>query len=544
MSVSAIVANLLKKRGISDTEAFLNPRYDDIADPFTMHDMDRAVQRIISALNTGERIVIYSDYDADGIPGAVVLSDFLRLVQHTNYEVYIPHRHSEGYGLHTSALDTLLVTGPALIITCDLGITAPAEVAHALSIGHDIIVTDHHEPHGLDIPECIVVHPKLGSYADPMLCGCAVAFQLVRALILHLHTTQDSRASRIPAGYEKWMLDLVGLSTLADMVPLQNENRIFAHYGLRVLRQARRTGLRALAQVSRIDLAECDETMIGFRIVPYINAASRMGHPLQAYQMMSETDPLRALARAQELHILNNQRKTVVDAIMKNAHIIAQAQTDKPILWVGQSDWHVGVLSIIAGRIAEEYQKPVFVWTGYGDSAIKGSARGINGFNILEVMMGASDDYFIRRGGHAAAGGFTMRSEHADDFVGYLNTLPVPEADAAIDGKDNHDAVLQVSDITLSLVDELATMGPFGVGNTRPVFLVVGRLVERKKFGKTSKHEKLLVAGDNASMVWLLLFSWDTAQYSDWNIGEVRTLCVTVERSGTGRYLEVVMRPA
>ena len=366
-------------------DRFLNPQYTDLSDPFTMNDMPQAVEQIITAIKNNTMVAIYADYDADGIPGSVVLADFFRLISFTNYVVYIPHRHKEGYGLHISAIDKLAEQGVGLFITIDLGITAVREIAYAQSLGLKIIVTDHHEPDSV-LPDSLLVHPKLGNYADPMLCGCAVVFQLVRAIAVRLRETDPIYVIALPIGFEKWLLDMVGLSTLADMVPLQNENCILSYYGMKVLRKSRRIGLQALANVSRISLSTIDETGIGFRIVPYINAASRMAHPELAYQLLSATDLSTAAQLASVLSGHNTARKSAVDKIMKTAVQIAIAQNESPILWVGDPDWNVGVLSIIAGRLCEQFNKPVFVWTHHENEYIKGSARCGQGFSVTDFF--------------------------------------------------------------------------------------------------------------------------------------------------------------
>jgi single-stranded-DNA-specific exonuclease len=544
MLISPILTEILTNRGIHNIDEYLQPKYESLSDPFLMHDMMSAVQQIAQAIESNTRIAIYSDYDADGIPGATVLTDFFRLIKHDNYCVYIPHRHNEGYGLHAAALDMLKSDAVELVVTCDLGITAAREVAYAQSIGLKVIVTDHHESDGGELPNCLLVHPKLGSYPDPMICGCAVAFQLVRAMIMHMRDNTPDRVAHVPDGYEKWMLDLVGMSTIADMVPLVGENRLLAQYGLRVMRQTRRAGLRALALVSRADLLTCDETTIGFRIVPYINAASRMENPMLAYDLISETEQGVAFERAKYLNSLNTLRQSVVKEIMITADQIAQTQSMNSILWVGSDNWHVGVLSIIAGRVSEGYKKPAFIWTGYGDDLMKGSVRGVDGINVLDIMLRAPDHIFKKRGGHASAGGFTLYREHLVEFIEYLSSIEIDSDPALERASSRADMTLGLSQITQQLVRDLDRMRPFGMGNPRPVFAVTARLVERKVFGKTASHEKLLFADELGNMVWLLLFSGERDAYTHLKIGDIASLRVQIEESGTGRYQEVVMRPA
>ena len=283
-----------------------------------LHDMERAVVRILRAVSEGERVVIYSDYDCDGIPGAVVLHDFFAAIGFSNFINYIPHRHYEGFGLSVEAIEKLHQDNATLIITIDCG-TSDTEAIHvAKRLGVDVIVTDHHEPPE-ELPEAIaIVNPKVGdSYPFDGLCGAAVVFKLVQAC---LERGQEQGLFTLKPGWEKWWLDMVGIATIADMVPLTDENRVLAHYGLSVLRKSRRPGLQQLLRKQRASQRNLTEDDIGFTIGPRINAASRMDTPEDAFKLLATKDEREAGAFVDHLEKLNNERKGLVAAMTKDIH--------------------------------------------------------------------------------------------------------------------------------------------------------------------------------------------------------------------------------
>src|SRR3989338_9067341 len=294
MEVSELVRSLLAKRGVEsadDIAAFLNPDYElHTHDPFLLQGMDVAVGRVLSAMEQNERIAVYADFDCDGIPGAAVLSDFFRKIGYENFEVYLPHRDREGYGFHLDAISALAGREVKLIITVDVGITAAHAVAFAKGIGVDVIVTDHHEVTG-PLPDAIaVLNPKLNGYPFPHLCGAAVAFKFVQATLAEGRKRGIPSFVGLPLGWEKWLLDLVAIATVADMVPLVGENRVLTHWGLQVLRKSPRAGISALCNAVRIRKSEITEDDIGFSIAPRVNAASRMGEPQLALRLLTTQD--------------------------------------------------------------------------------------------------------------------------------------------------------------------------------------------------------------------------------------------------------------
>jgi single-stranded-DNA-specific exonuclease len=411
MTPADLLEQLLIIRGYSDKdlrENFLHPKYQDLFDPYLMHDMEKAVSRLFLAFERKEKICIYSDYDADGIPGAVILHDLFKKIGYSNFCNYIPHRHDEGYGVHKASLEQLAGEGVTV------GITAVDEIAFGNSLGLEIIITDHHEPLEILPDAYAIVNPKLGTYPDRMLCGSGVAFKLVQAMLHPRPTaTPSERGGTIPVGWEKWLLDMAGLATLSDMVPLVNENRIIAYYGMKVLQKTPRPGLVALFQKSGINLNYLVEDDVVFSITPRLNAASRMAHPIDAFNTLAATDNRTAILAAEHLSKLNDERKKVVARIMKDVHKKVGARSTggelKNILVIGDPAWPAGILGLIAGKVVEEYQITTFVWGSEGE-VIKGSARGLGDISVVVLMQSAAD-LLVQFGGHEEAGGFTATRE-------------------------------------------------------------------------------------------------------------------------------------
>ncbi|MEL6803831.1 MAG: DHH family phosphoesterase, partial [Bacteroidota bacterium] len=323
-------------------EEFLFPDYDKHRhDPFLLPGIDAAVARILSAISNNERIAIYADYDCDGIPGAVVLSDFFAAIEYSNVRTYIPHRHFEGFGLHAEAVEKLKADAVDLIITIDCGTASVAAVARAAELGVDVVITDHHEP-GETIPAAVaIVNPKVApSYPFTELCGAGVIFKVVEALLQKGDFT-------LTAGREKWWLDMVGVATINDMVPLQGENRVLAHFGLRVLRQSRRPGLQQLLRKARASQSHLTEDDVGFTIGPRINAASRMDTPEDAFALLTATDTSSAGAHVEHLEKLNNERKGLVASMSKELKKrVAQLETIPPVIVLGNPEWRPALVGL------------------------------------------------------------------------------------------------------------------------------------------------------------------------------------------------------
>ena len=530
-----LTKTLLEQRGITglvEQERFLYPDYErDTHDPFLILNMERAVERILSAMADGERIVIYGDYDCDGIPGSVILHDLFRKIGYRNFLNYIPHRHTEGYGLNSTAIEQFAADGTALIITVDCGITDVEEVTLAQELGIDVIVTDHHLPQAVLPPAYAVINSKQegDSYPDPMLCGAGVAFKLAQALLLR------GNFPDVGEGWEKWLLDMAGLSTIADMVPLQNENRVFAYYGLKVLRRSPRPGLQALLRDAGVDQRYLTEEDIGFTIGPRVNAASRMGVPLRAFELLSTQDPTVAGERAKHLADLNGERKLAVARIMKEAKKVLKEREIREVIVVGSPSWKVGVVGIVANQLAEAFDRPVFVWGREGGNVIKGSCRSDGRVNLVELMVAVKEGIFIDKGGHEFSGGFSVSHEHThlleDALV--LAHGQIPKKEKNEDDKDI-DALLGLDDVNEETFRAIDLLAPFGEGNPKPRFLFREEKIEFvSPFGKEKNHLKLIFKNSLGLKVEAIGFFVAPSDFpgADVQNGGVVDLVATFEKS-------------
>jgi single-stranded-DNA-specific exonuclease len=466
--------------------------------------MDKAVARLRTAITTGERVGIFSDYDCDGIPGAVVLHDFFKSIGYDNFENYIPHRHFEGFGLSIAAVDVLAKKGVTLIITIDCGTTDVEAIAHARTLGVDVMVTDHHEP-GPTLPAAAVaiVNPKLGTYPFTELCGSAVVFKLVQAYI-------GSGAATLPPGQERWLLDMVGIATIADMVPLIDENRVFAHYGLLVLRKSRRPGLQKLLRLQKLEQRLLTEDDIGFSIGPRINAASRMGEPLEAFYMLATSDPAEAIARVEHLEDLNGKRKAAVALMTREIHERLRGHSEElpPVLVFGSPEWRPALVGLAANKLAEEYGRPAFLWGRDGNDVYKGSARSGGGVSVVRLMEAAAP-LFLEYGGHHASGGFSVRDEHIFTFGDELNRQYAALGAAAVVKEELvPEVTLTLSEVDDALIATLRQLAPFGKGNEKPLFAFVNVTPERVEvFGKGKEHLKLSFARGRSTLEAIAFFA-------------------------------------
>ena len=492
---------LLAKRGITDEQSadiFLNPNYErDFHDPFLMKDMEKACVRLFEAIEGGQKIVIYADYDCDGIPGAVILSDLFKKINYTNYEVYIPQRNSEGYGLNLEAIQQFKEKEVKLLITIDLGITAVDEVAQAEVDGMDVIITDHHLPRleqagraALILPRAYaILNPKTDDYPEKMLCGSGVMFKLVQGFL-----KKYAEYFKVSDGWEKWTLDMAGLATLSDMVPLTGENRAIAYFGMKVLRKSPRPGLQKLLSKMKIVQKDLTEDDVGFMLTPRLNAASRMDNPMRAFELLSTTDEVEAGILADHLSKINDERKDIVKGIMRDVNKGFEKREIGEVIVVGNPSWRVGVLGLVAGKIMDEYNKPVFVWGKDENDLIKGSCRSPGSVSVVELMMATSDS-FINYGGHELAGGFTVQNEKIHFLEEALSNTFNRIKTETKDDEITHDVKTDLSAISMKNWKEIEKMAPFGLANSKPVFLFEGIKIENiKKFGKNGSGEHLEIA--------------------------------------------------
>lgn len=504
-----LVKQLLANRGITDESEinnFLNPNFDThLHDPYLLPQMEEAVDRIISAIKKEEKIGIWSDYDADGIPGGALLHDFFKLIGYNNFVNYIPDRHDEGYGLNSQGVQELADNGVKLLITIDCGVRDHSEIEHAKKLGMDVIVTDHHEPHFVNSSEgkpvqelppalAIINHKRHDSnYPEQVLCGSGVVWKLIEAIL------KKYKPDGFVDGKEKWLLDLVGIATLSDMVPLRGENRALAHFGLKVLQKTRRPGLRTLYSMLKINSDFLSEDDIGFLITPRINAASRMGKPMDAFDLLVASESGEALALAKHLDSINNERKGIVAAMVKEAKKLIEKKIEatgrKNVIVLGNPDWRPSLLGLAANSLAEEYNMPVFLWGREGGDKIKGSCRS-DGKTDLVAIMDRAKDSFEEFGGHKLSGGFAVKEDaiHSLEQSIIEASLHTSEDDIKIVA----DAYLKVSDVNENTAREISRLAPFGVGNDKPVFIFENIIPEKiEKFGKTKDHLSVMIRDGN-----------------------------------------------
>jgi single-stranded-DNA-specific exonuclease len=463
LAVDEVTASVLVRRGYGRTEdarGFLEGAFPG-HDPFALGDMQEAVDRIRAAVAGGARICVHGDYDADGICATALAVLLLRELG-ADVAWHLPSRFEEGYGLNDQTLERLAAEGFDLVLTVDCGVTAVAEVEHARELGLDVVVTDHHRP-GDAFPACPVVATLKGDYPFAGLCGTGVVWKLAAALLGDGHPFLEQH------------LDIVALATVADVVPLLDENRAIARAGLRRLAQTSKPGLRALMRVAHVDPAAVDESSVGFRLAPRINASGRLCRPEAALALLLTEDAGDAARLAGELEELNRERQAVEERILREA--IEQIESwpearrrRRGYVAAGES-WHEGVIGIVASRLVERYHRPVVLIAGT-DGAWKGSGRSVAAFD-LHGALGACAAELERFGGHRAAAGLTIRPERVESFAAAF----AAHADAALSEEDlvpatHVDAVVPGPKLTLALCAELGALAPFGLGNPGVVLLV------------------------------------------------------------------------
>ena len=498
---SELLRTILEKRGIKTLEKadiFFNPDFErDFYDPFLMKDMEKACVKLFEVIENKEKIIIYADYDCDGIPGAVILEDLFKKINFTNYEIYIPGRNYEGYGLNLSAIEEFAKKKVKLLITIDLGITAVSEITQAEINGIDVIITDHHLPHEILPRACAILNPKVDDYPEKMLCGAGVVFKFVQGFV-----RKYGEFYKINTGWEKWLLDMAGLATLSDLVPLLGENRAISHFGMKVLRKSPRLGLQKLLAKMKIEQKYLNEDDVGFMIAPRLNAASRMDNPMKAYELLSTDDEIKAGTIADHLSKINDDRKTMVASIMREVNSKfgkSPLREMKEVIVIGNPEWRVGVLGLVAGKISDEHKKPVFVWGKDENDLIKGSCRSDGSVSLVELMTETSE-FFLEFGGHEFAGGFTVHNEKIHFLEEALSVSYNKVKRDKIESEIIYDVKSDLSNVNIKNWREIEKMAPFGLANPKPIFLFESVNIENiKKFGKNGSGEHLEITFSDAS---------------------------------------------
>lgn len=471
---------------MSHIQAFLEGHYMESDDPFLLPDMDAAVARILQAKERGERVVVYGDFDADGVTATVLLVEALRALgmERSQAQPYIPDRVDEGYGLNDDALARIRNdVGASLVISVDCGIRSLAEVRNADAIGLDMIVTDHHSI-GRDLPEaCAVINPKRpdSAYPERMLAGVGIAYKLAQAL----HTAQPA-----PRPFDlTQLLDLVALGTVADLAPLQGENRLLVRDGLKVLNEMRRPGVAALSAVAGVKPGDITAETIGFILGPRINAAGRLSHAYDAARLLASPNEESAARYAQELNRLNVQRRTLTQQLSDEAE--AMVQDGAPILIAGGSGFVAGVVGLVASRLADKHYRPAIVME-QGETESRGSCRSIPEFHITKALDEVAD-LLERHGGHAQAAGFTIRNELLPEFTERLTAIAEEQLrDMELKPALDIDAELRLPDIDWALHGVLAQLEPTGQSNAAPLFMSRNVYVyNHRTVGHDGAHLKL-----------------------------------------------------
>ncbi len=535
--------DILKARGLEGEvrELFLSPSYESGHDPFLLPDMDKAIERLVAAHNKREIITIYGDYDIDGLTATTVLLDAFDSFGFENIDAFIPNRFVEGYGLTVDAVERIAAAGTQLIVTVDCGSLSEKEIIRANELGVDVIVTDHHNVAPTQPPAVAVINPKRlladypGCYEKYVLKtqdgswkmedsgvqspnshshipysklypfidlpGVGVAFKLVQAL--------QTRLPGLEKGQEKWLLDLVALGTVCDVVTLVNENRTHVYWGLKVLAQTRRPGLRALMAVAGIEPSQISARHLGFGLGPRMNAAGRLETAQHALDMLRSSEGMVALEKARLLDELNMNRRTDQDKIFKAAIIQAEQFLQDPVLVVSAPGWNHGIIGIVAAKLLEKYKKPAYVLQEMGEES-KGSARSYGDFSAADAIR-AADDIITKGGGHKLAAGVTMPTANIATFRRRVNefyrsqkllnqaALLLPKADVTID---------DLSEVDEQLLDLLKSMEPFGSANPEPILRIEEvTVIAVRRMGADAQHVKLDVQDKKRFRMQVLKFN-------------------------------------
>ena len=494
-----MIAEMLVYKGITDTveiNNFFNPSLDDVFDPFIFKDMEKAAERIIRAINKEEMIMIYGDYDVDGTTSTALLYLGLKKVGAiVNY--YIPHRMIDGYGLSLCGVDQIKEKGAQVIISVDCGINAIEEVEQINSLGMDIIITDHHNPKEKLPAAYAIINPKLEDCKYPFvaLAGVGVAYKLLMAVYSKMEIDSKEFVDKY--------VDLVALGTIADIVPLMGENRIFASIGLERLVKKQNIGITALINIAGLSEKELNSSDIVFGLAPRINAAGRMGSAMRAVELLVATDEESSMELAQIIERENSLRQQIDQKTFQEACDIIEKKyknlDETPIIVVSSDDWHSGVIGIVASKLVEKYYRPSIMIT-FKDGIGSGSGRSISGFDLFEALSSV-ENYLETFGGHKYAAGLSILTEYVDvlenRLCSYVKEHITPEQlipPLKIDTK------LELYEINENLLEWLNKFAPFGPGNMRPTFYTEGVMVVGFPYNVGKNHLKMKVVKDGCTL--------------------------------------------
>ncbi|MBI4114530.1 MAG: single-stranded-DNA-specific exonuclease RecJ [Candidatus Niyogibacteria bacterium] len=509
-------------------DEFFAPDYDrDTHDPFLLPDMEKAVARFLDAMKKNEKILIFSDYDVDGVCGTIVFSDFFRFVGYSNISFYNPDRYKEGYGLTAPAKDAVLKENPSLVVTVDTGISDVEGVKILQQKGIDVIVTDHHlVPDPMPPAFAIVDHKrKDNTYPFPWLCGTGMAFKFVQALF-------QKGGWPLKEGYEKWILDVVAIATVADMVPLKDENRMWVYWGLEVLKKNRRPGLKALLESQQYVSAPLLTSQdLAFTLGPLINAAGRIDHANMAVELLRAETPEEARWLSGRLNETNKERKRMTEEIIAAARNELKKELPAVIV-LGDDAWYPGVLGHAANRLVEEFARPAFLFGKADGETAKGSSRSDGSVNLVEFMSQAGEGLFEVFGGHAMAAGFTLKEGTGKELKKRLNDVYKKiEKEKNLFEELQIDKTLSLDEVEWDTYATLSRFEPFGMDNPRPVFLFKDLIIDGVRvFGNGADHLELQFKKTNGNRVKAISFG-DGKEAEKLSSGFLIDLAASVERN-------------
>ncbi|HEX9023442.1 MAG TPA: single-stranded-DNA-specific exonuclease RecJ [Geobacteraceae bacterium] len=497
--IPAALARILANRGISDpvqAERFLLATFADMHDPFLLSGMEKAVDRLAAAVRAGERLCVHGDYDVDGVTGVALLVAFFRTIGLDGVSYYIPRRLEEGYGLSTEGVRSVAASGAKIILTVDCGINSVAEAELCASMGIDLIITDHHMPGETIPPALAVINPLLPDSSFPFknLAGVGVAFNLMIALRMRLR--EEGHFAKLPEPNLRECLDLVALGTVADIVPLVDENRIFVKCGLRELASSRRIGIQALKEVAGVS-GDVSCGAVGFRLAPRLNAAGRLEDAALGVELLLCTDRQRAKAMAAELDASNAERQALEQEILAEALAMVRdipEQEGRRSIVLASEAWHPGVIGIVASRIVDMFHRPTIL-IALQEGNGRGSGRSIPNFHLHDAL-NACSEHLLKFGGHKYAAGLSVEESTLRAFIGSFDEVAtgllspadlIPEL--AID------AVLKPEEVSYGLAEAIEAMAPFGMGNPEPVFMLERARIAEQRILK-ERHLRLhIIAG-------------------------------------------------
>ena len=505
----------------SDVDLFFNPDFDKLHDPFLFTDMKKAVARIWEAIGNNEKILIHGDYDADGVTSSSILYKVLTALN-AEVDVFIPHREKDGYGLNKKNVQKFVDERVKLLITVDCGITNFEEIEELNKKKIDVIVTDHHEPPE-KLPNALaIIDPKVKTEKYPFkeLSGAGVAYKLAQSIFADKRIKEHEEELYYHGGSQgflKWILDIVAIGTVADVVPLLDENRILVKWGLLVLEKTRNIGLKKLLEV--VGNKQITSYTIGYQIAPRLNAVGRIDHARKAFELLVSDNESEAETLAQELHKCNQSRQKITEVMMDEARSQMNEQSPN-MIFAYHADWSAGVVGIVAGKLADEFYRPVIVMTK-NQGMITGSGRSIEEFNIIEGLRNF-DELFARYGGHSQACGFTLENENLlDDFKSKLSGL----VDEHLGDKDlspvlKVEAEINYNDLTFEVVELINKFEPFGERNNKPLFLLKDLFITAlDHIGENSNHLRLMVKQKDCPVIIKLLSFFGVEKWPNLNIG-------------------------